>query len=379
MASVIILPPQSYIGWKVSISILHALSAGCTIYRLIHRFRIHRIWWDDRLIFIPLVFNILYCVLAWIRFSHRVINPLLGSRTYEILNSYWLSLLPYLITVWTTRMVLALSLGRIFPHKHPARQWSYFLSILMAFSFIGCALAAALSCSYISPLMILYETTYCATLDGRYVVSMIILVADNMLCDVLLFISPLLLFWRVKLPLSERRLVLVFFCGSILTLLLSIAFTVLFLNRRIYAGNDWLLILIGVFNIDAAVSLFASNMIVISTCFYQALRRLRSREKVVQHSTARNRTSHFSSPRTGPCSCVRQSQRSPSPEHLTLTEISTYISSPPLSQGPQHSRLHDDISNSEKSELEAVHSLQSDGNFQSVSGRTRLFFTRRNC
>ncbi|PPQ68949.1 LOW QUALITY PROTEIN: hypothetical protein CVT26_001820 [Gymnopilus dilepis] len=408
-----VLPPQSYVAWKgivllnsfctstymmsslpVSTAILHALSTASTIYRLVHRFRIHRTWWDDRLVFVALLSNVLYGILFLIRFKHRgsfdppshcsltylgitVIYPVLAPEGYQILSSYWLSLFPYLLSVWTmlrsARGVLSLSLGRIFPDKHPARTLSYFLSTLMIISFVGCTVTPAVSCRYPSPLLILYEATYCATVDGKYLVSMIVLVTaseDSIVCDVLLFISPLIVFWRIKLPLLERRLVLIFFCGSVLTLSMAFVFAILFLNRRIFTGEDWLIILIGMFNIEsaahafpslslkipipkAAVALFASNLIVVSTCLYQAVRRVRRQGRDPRPvDESRGRAPQIESAPSRLCSCVRQSDRSPPPERLTLTEISTYLSSlPPMDDEIRAARISDDASHSSKTNL----------------------------
>ncbi|KDR79716.1 hypothetical protein GALMADRAFT_63033 [Galerina marginata CBS 339.88] len=68
---VVNVPLQSYLGWKVAVSFLHAFAIGSTLYRLTHRFRIRRLWWDDYIVCVPVVLNLAICIMVWIRFSRR--------------------------------------------------------------------------------------------------------------------------------------------------------------------------------------------------------------------------------------------------------------------------------------------------------------------
>ncbi|KAF8901917.1 hypothetical protein CPB84DRAFT_1846622 [Gymnopilus junonius] len=290
----LVLPPQSYLGWKVSISIMHAIVAGTTIYRLVHRFQFHRAWWDDYLVTFPLVLNIVYCLLAWFRFAHRVVDTSTASQAFRVLNSYWLSLLPYQLSIWSSKAVLALSLARIFPKGHGARRWSYWLVIMI------------------------YETTHCATGNGRTIFSIIFLVMACIFGDILLIGSPLALFWRVKLPPIERRLVLAVFCGSIFTLVSAIISAILFINDSIFPGEDYILILIGFCNIDAAISLFVCNLTILTTAIYRMLRRQHASRNAIQETME---TSYPASQAF--TSSERPTDFSSTSEAMRLTEIST--------------------------------------------------------
>jgi len=323
---VVIIPLQSYIGWKVAISLVHGVTIACSLYRLIHRVRIHRFWLDDYLVCIPLLLNILCCLLAWLRINHGALNLKGGSQTYEFLSSYWLSCLPYLGTMWASRIVVTLSLGRLFPPKHPARRWSICLLVIVVLCFIGNVLVAALFCKYPNLLMIIYEAKECATTEGGFLVAIAFQVIASILCDILLIISPLVIFWRVRLSRLKRRLVLLVFCGNILTLLSAIVFAVVFLSSWISAGPDVLIVLVGLYNIEAAIGLFACNFTVISTCFYQALRRLHRRTNSHRESGDET-TSSSSAPR--PCTCV--SEDSPL---SGLTEFSTFDSESSFRESP---------------------------------------------
>ena len=55
----------------VSVTVLHLLAISSAVYRLRHRFRIRRAWWDDYVVFVPLALDVVYTPLFWVRFLHR--------------------------------------------------------------------------------------------------------------------------------------------------------------------------------------------------------------------------------------------------------------------------------------------------------------------
>ncbi|KDR69250.1 hypothetical protein GALMADRAFT_925969 [Galerina marginata CBS 339.88] len=158
---------------------------------------------------------------------------------------------------------------------------------------------------------------------GGFLLSPVFFISENIISDILLVGSPLAFFWTVKLPQTERRLILAVFCGSILTLIVAICFAILFVNSKVHLGEDEFIILVGICNIEAAVCLFASNLPVVSTRLYQKLRHRNLSRR--QHA---ERTQDSSSE---PCTCAGVSDHYPSLGQLTLTEIST-ISSPSQSR-----------------------------------------------
>lgn len=69
----------------------------------------------------------------------------------------------------------------------------------------------------------------------------------DLISDSLLIITPLVIFWRVKLPPTQRRLVLIFFCGSVLTLLGATAYVVIANSKTVFSlGMDRPLVNLGV-------------------------------------------------------------------------------------------------------------------------------------
>ncbi|KDR69776.1 hypothetical protein GALMADRAFT_145177 [Galerina marginata CBS 339.88] len=313
------LPLQSYPGWKVSISILHVVAISSAVYRLVHRFRIRRTWWDDYMVFVPLVLDIAYWATFFVRFPHRIE----GGRPAgdgRVLESYWIVLFPYSIIVWTTRISLSLSLARIFPWKHPARLWSFILAGIMALSCIACILISTLSCTERSSLIILSEPRQCALNISGFPFQNIYVFANDSFGDILLIISPLILFWRLKLPRQERRLILVVFCGSTLTLAYVIAFAIIALNPKISLGDDFLVLMAGLLQIEVAISLFVCNLAVVSTSLYQLVTRNRNQEWLESGWISTEPPSD-SELQDDPQQCTCSLDKAPTP--LTLTEISS--------------------------------------------------------
>ncbi|KDR69781.1 hypothetical protein GALMADRAFT_908596 [Galerina marginata CBS 339.88] len=325
------LPPQSYLGWKVSVIALHAIAIISTIYRLIHRFRLRQTWWDDYIVTIPLVVDVAFSSLVAARFPTEDKPNDTISFSDEVYNSYWLTTLPCLIILWSTRTVLALSLARVFPCKHPARRWSF---ILVAFMVLSCIASIAVTigtCKQTSGLLNQDAFKDCVKGLGGFPLKDIFLIADDLVSDALLVISPIVMLWRLRLPRNEHRLILMVFCGSTMMLLSAVCFMVITNSHSISMGENAILLVTSLGNTEASFSLFACNLTVIATCFCGGIRNLLHREGQDVESAPATPTPTQSS---RSCSCL--SDRSPTP--LTLTEISESSSIPRsrFSRGSPH-------------------------------------------
>ena len=79
-------------------------------------------------------------------------------------------------------MALALSLARIFPKKHPARTWSFFLVGIMLLSLLSCMLVGLYTCDYSSSIKSLLDATHCEVGLGGFPLQAILLVV-GMACS----------------------------------------------------------------------------------------------------------------------------------------------------------------------------------------------------
>ena len=65
--------------WKVCMTLLHIVVIGTTCLRLLHRCQTKRMWWDDYITIIPLLVDVAYVVLMWLKFRGG------GKHTYPFL------------------------------------------------------------------------------------------------------------------------------------------------------------------------------------------------------------------------------------------------------------------------------------------------------
>ncbi|KAH9485639.1 hypothetical protein JR316_0002549 [Psilocybe cubensis] len=183
---------------------------GSTFVRLGHRWATKRMWWDDWIAIIPLLGNILDVVIMWLDLGGGV-----ESNSMNVLFSPWFgTFLFYIIVCAWYNMV-----------------------------FKNCV-------NNKGALVGLYAT----------------------MVYFLLVISPLTMLWKIKLPRTQRRLVLALFSSSLVPLLASVVYCVIWgLSSRI--GPDFLLILRIMSQLQAGISLLVCNLLVVTMLFYRIVRR----------------------------------------------------------------------------------------------------------
>lgn len=84
--------------FAVCVTMVHALAIVLTVSRLTHRGLTKTVWWDDRVVVIPLVFDCLYLVTMWAegeRSRHRILS------SPSLLTAFLQSLL--LLIMWISR------------------------------------------------------------------------------------------------------------------------------------------------------------------------------------------------------------------------------------------------------------------------------------
>ncbi|KAF5341949.1 hypothetical protein D9611_001515 [Ephemerocybe angulata] len=277
------LPPQNAVAWKVCIELLHILALFSTLYRLHYRWKAQHLWWDDYMVTVPLVVDFLYSVLVLVRFQDPVRphpNPAIGS--------YWLSTFLFLVVLWSTRIVLSLSLARVFPSGHFGRYVGLGLAIAFALTFLSAVLVTALTCTtmgFVTP-----KDARCIRGIAGYNVKALYLPFTDYISDVLLIVSAVGLLWKTRLRPRERFLILIIFSASFLTLLSAVVFTIAsFANVKlgphtrflfgmfaslevspplIYVGNGFQVTKIE----QVAISLLVCNLAVVIAGVYRALR-----------------------------------------------------------------------------------------------------------
>lgn len=272
------LPAQSVLAWKITLTIFQAIAISSTLYRLWRRYRIQRLWWDDYVVVIPLVMDIVYTVTFCLQFR----DP--DSPLEKVLELYWLQIFFFLTIVWSTRIVLALSLGRIFPPTHRARKYSIVLAVIFLLVYILSVVSPLFTCGGGQKSW----NNQCTTSNGIILRGAVMSGADLM-GDAVLVLFPLAFLWKIRLPRKERVLVLAVFSSSILTLLSALIFTIMAFSP-IDLGPQPNLVMTGLGHVEALTSLLVCNVAVVSTSLYRHTQNRNNEESLdVAESTEKTR------------------------------------------------------------------------------------------
>ncbi|KAF8957359.1 hypothetical protein BDZ97DRAFT_113498 [Flammula alnicola] len=263
------LPPQNALVWKVCITLLHLLSISCTIIRIGHQCRIGHLWWDDHLVGMIVVVDCIYLITMWLRLKNGDLSwntP--GPNTF--MYSEWFAGFLYYTVLW---ICIALSVAKIFLPGHPFRRLTfYFIGLLFLF-YLTNILTMTFSCPG-SPWWQLKFQNCMAFASGASIDTVIGATLD-FTADAILVIAPVMMLWRIKFPPSQRILILALFSSSVLTILASAMYcSVWYAAGRL--GSDSHLIFTMMGQLQAAVGLLTSNLLVVVMLIYRKLRKSNS-------------------------------------------------------------------------------------------------------
>ncbi|KAF8161383.1 hypothetical protein B0H34DRAFT_700715 [Crassisporium funariophilum] len=264
------LPPQNHLAWKVCITLLHFLAISCTIVRIGHRARTRRMWWDDYVVVVPLAFDFVYIITMWMRLRNHDISW--TSPDQEIfISSTWFASFLYFTIIWFCRISLILSLTRIFPPGHHYRIWTFSIAGAFFLIYVASILLNTLTCPG-KPTWWQLDFGTCL-LDGtRYFTASIVGVVLEFAADIVLVITPLFMLWRIKFSRTKRILVLSLFSGSILTILASVLYLVIWYMAS-SLGPDSRLIFIMMSHLQVVFSLLVCNLLVVTMLVYCRVQR----------------------------------------------------------------------------------------------------------
>ncbi|TFK20285.1 hypothetical protein FA15DRAFT_659196 [Coprinopsis marcescibilis] len=261
------LPAQNTVAWKACTELLHILAIIATVYRLVYRFKFSRLWWDDYLVVVPLLGDLVYSTAVLIKFQDA--NPSPGDQAKPIF-SYWLSTFLFLLIVWSTRMVLSLSLSRVFPDKHPGRIVGLGMTALFGLTFLSAVLVTTLTCETLG--FVKSKDDRCIHGVNGYNIKALYMPLTDFISDILLVMTSVFFLSRLPLSQTERYLILTVFSASILTMLSVLVFAIASFSN-IDLGPDSRF-LFGMFaSLEVAVSLVVCNTAIIITSIYRALRK----------------------------------------------------------------------------------------------------------
>ncbi|KAL0058732.1 hypothetical protein AAF712_014572 [Marasmius tenuissimus] len=249
----------------IFITVLQIIAILSTIFRLVRRIRIKKLSWDDGWAVGATLLCMGFVILGWV--SYALAIKRLGKESMleqpELGTTEILIAVLELAAIWASRISLSLSIWRILPKGR-------LKTVALAFS-IGCFLVGSTIMTYHAVMLysLRSETQWPAW--RRWKVAGPQVIAD-ILCSLFLVALPLYALSKMtSLPSSERRIILILFAGTLLSLGAGcgeVAATVVANVIGLVYGAT----------VQAAVGLMVCNSLVIVT----ALLRLASRRRTLR-------------------------------------------------------------------------------------------------
>ncbi|KIJ91679.1 hypothetical protein K443DRAFT_14202 [Laccaria amethystina LaAM-08-1] len=270
-------------SWIAIVSVFQITALSVTIFRVYHRFKTSRMWWDDYVVVLVFMLDTLGFVNVWYGYSHHFDTFYLDGR---LLFNFFLTYVFQFSTVWLTRVSLALSIARIFPKGHRARRISAALAIIFILNLIITVTVLNMTCQGGGVSWWKVTGKYCGKGPKRVFVGGVVSIILEILSDVVLTATPLAILWRVNLPLRSKRVIRVAFSGSVLMLVLFTACCIVWFDPGLNPKPGTALITtMTLSQIEMAVSLIVCNFLVTTTLLYKAWRKRFGRRRLEGQST----------------------------------------------------------------------------------------------
>ncbi|KJA27045.1 hypothetical protein HYPSUDRAFT_981809 [Hypholoma sublateritium FD-334 SS-4] len=243
----------SFEGTLIIITVLQSLALLSSIVRLVHRALIRKLWWDDMWAAVAFFTD---TALFTVFLLLMVPKNIAASMKDLLAFSRWVTLLTYTTALWASRLTISVTITRLLP-PCTTRTVSKAASVLFGVFF---------------SIMFFEKIFFCGTnwhnqaecTIPRYV-GIIELVTDN-LADLWLILAPVYMLFHMKLRSVHHRLILAIFTCGLFTMLASITHSVFILiNSPAWVGISA--------DIQVTIAIIVSNLLVIVTGLYRALRR----------------------------------------------------------------------------------------------------------
>ncbi|TFK31031.1 hypothetical protein BDQ12DRAFT_763373, partial [Crucibulum laeve] len=235
---------------RIGVGFCHGLALVMTIFRLWHRKRAGRLWWDDFYALLAAIFIIplMATSLTW---------PI-PTRKDPSLYIFWRlsALLSYTLCLWTSRISVGVTIVRLLPEGKLRKVAKCITGIFGVF------------CSA----LVLQKVFMCGSFArNKYAQCQIpswiapIELTTDLLGDLWLIGSPAYMLFNMKLPRNHRYLILAIFTSGIFTAAASVAHCIFIILKRPRAIGTSAAI-------QAAISLIVCNLLVVVTYIYRVFR-----------------------------------------------------------------------------------------------------------
>ncbi|KAF5333000.1 hypothetical protein D9758_015192 [Tetrapyrgos nigripes] len=262
---------------RVSSTVTHVVALCTTVYRVFYRLQISPFSWDDVLAFAATIMDITAVVSAWVlahvngksiissdttpastTFSDRRNEMTAEAFTRNRIIVYWVLNIAATLEIWLSRMSLAANFYRLLP-----RGKAKMISILLILWFMVCWVPTSAWKIHVCA----RDTSWASIPRGLCIAGLaediLEIVIDALGCASLLALAGHVL-WQMNIPFKERKLIIFLFVGAVFS---AIACTIHALFTLSHAGTFRSFTI----QIEAAISLAASNIMVILASIYNLL------------------------------------------------------------------------------------------------------------
>ncbi|KAG1779436.1 hypothetical protein EV702DRAFT_101428 [Suillus placidus] len=232
-------------SWTTNLEVIaatfHGVAVVCTVLRLSYRYYVARLWWEDMWAALSLAFDLI-CFVCTFLTRPVVINPPVANRVF------WLVSIAFSCVLWSARASILCSLIRVANPEGGLRHVVCGTGISFIIMFIGIVAQHIYICEH-------YE---CSIPDFVVITQ---LIAD-IFSDGMLVALPLLMLRRIRLPKSQKILVLLSFSAAIFISAATI------LHSAVLFGPDSTgIIVFG--HVKVAISLIVCDLLVLVTLAYR--------------------------------------------------------------------------------------------------------------
>jgi len=282
----------------------HAVAISSTCFRLLHRIRKRRVWYDDLWAIFALISDILLLVVY-------LTLPITSYFKYPLVLQQFLrisTLISYTCVLWGSRISVAVTIVRLLncgSFRRLAKAISIFFVLIctcvMIQKFFICSdrsLKSLVSCP-ISPATGILE------------------LSTDLAGDVWLLLAPGFMLWQMKLPRSSHRLILAIFACGVFNTGASIAHTVFILKNN----GLWISV---TGHIQATIALTICNLLVVVTCLYRVFNR-DSNSSAEESSESKSSSSPQSQERTTGHALASSAQNATNNSHLSTLPSSLVL------------------------------------------------------
>ncbi|KAF8997378.1 hypothetical protein BDQ17DRAFT_1283916 [Cyathus striatus] len=300
------------------ITTIHVLAIVPTIFRLYHRFRTGKLWWDDFWAFISLVFDI-------ILFSTYTAFPAtrhVSDKTETVFH--WATMISLTFTLWAARISVGVTIVRL---SNPSRMRQVSKGIMVLFGVLATALLIRKLFLCGKPTI---ESWKCVWPQWTGIMEIVF----DILADAWLTAMPAYMLWQMNLLRKHFRLLQAIFACEVFVTIAGITHDVFIIGGHYF----WMTCSV---HFEIASSLIVCNLLVVVTYIYRVFwstgeTRIESAEETARVSTEelcmQMRTpsipiagltvsSHTGTSRAGAFGLSHSHSSQSSPSFLTLTTV----------------------------------------------------------